>query len=155
MSAPRLQSDDGAARTNGSRQRARGGKGAGASRDKESTTPGRKPAARSDGPREVSSFPVVGIGASAGGLEAFTELLHHLPSETGMAFVLVQHLDPTHESILTELLSKTTKLSVLEARNKMPLKPDHVYVIPPNTKMTMRRGILRLVTGKREVGAHL
>jgi two-component system CheB/CheR fusion protein len=97
---------------------------------------------------------VVGIGASAGGLEAFTELLHHLPSETGMAFVLVQHLDPTHESILTELLSKTTKLSVLEARNKMPLKPDHVYVIPPNTKMTMRRGILRLVTGKREVGAH-
>jgi len=94
----------------------------------------------------------VGIGASAGGLEAFSELLNHLPTRTGMAYVLVQHLDPTHESILTELLSKTTSMPVLEVRNNMSLKPDHVYVIPPNTKMTIGRGVLRLVKGRREVG---
>ena len=70
-----------------------------------------------------------------------------------MAFVLVQHLDPTHESTLTELLSKTTRLPVLEARNKLRLKPDQVYVIPPNAKMTVQRGRLRLVEGKREAGA--
>ncbi len=61
------------------------------------------------------SFPVVGIGASAGGLEAFTELLRHLPPDTGMAFVLVQHLDPTHESMLPELLSSKTAMTVIEA----------------------------------------
>src|SRR5262252_10079714 len=65
-------------------------------------------------PAQNRTFPVVGIGASAGGLEAFRQLLEHLPADTGMAFVLVQHLDPTHESILTELLSKSTPMSVSE-----------------------------------------
>src|SRR5947199_171801 len=60
--------------------------------------------------RSDSSFPIVGIGASAGGLEAFRELLENLPTDTGMAFVLVSHLDPTHKSILTELLARRTKL---------------------------------------------
>src|ERR1700692_2381405 len=63
-------------------------------------------------PSSAGSFPVVGIGASAGGLEAFTKLLQHLPADTGMAFVLIQHLDPKHESILASLLSRATKMTV-------------------------------------------
>ena len=63
-----------------------------------------------------SSFPIVGIGASAGGLEAFTDLLSHLPNDTGMAFVLIQHLDPKHESHLTELLSKASKMPISELK---------------------------------------
>src|SRR5262245_6771756 len=69
------------------------------------------------------SFPIVGIGASAGGLEAMSQLLKTLPGETGMAFVLVQHLDPTHESALTSLLSRLTAMAVCEAKNNMPLEP--------------------------------
>src|SRR5512147_387296 len=65
---------------------------------------------------EGNSLPIVGIGASAGGLEAFTELLSHLPDDTGMAFVLIQHLDPKHESHLPELLSKVSKLPVAEVK---------------------------------------
>jgi len=101
----------------------------------------------------VESFPVVGIGASAGGLEAFTEFLHHLPPDTGMAFVLVQHLDPTHESILTELLSKTTNLPVREVVNNMRLEPDHVFVIPPGKIMTVAGGVLKLARGRVERGS--
>jgi two-component system CheB/CheR fusion protein len=95
-------------------------------------------------------FPVVGIGASAGGLEAFTELLRHLPPDTGMAFVLIQHLDPTHESALTTLLARTTTLPVLEVRNKMPLAPNHVYVIPPGSTMTIADGVLKVLKSRRE-----
>ncbi len=89
-------------------------------------------------------FPVVGIGASAGGLEAYTELLTALPATTGMAFVLVQHLDPAHPSLLTSLLSKTTTMPVVEARDGMSLEPNNVYVIPPNKGMTISGGALRL-----------
>src|SRR5205814_8396518 len=78
------------------------------------------------------SFPVVGIGASAGGLEAMTQVLKHLPPAPGMAFVLVQHLDPSHESALSALLSRITPMPVREARNNLLLEPNHVYVIPPN-----------------------
>ena len=76
-------------------------------------------------------FPIVGVGASAGGLEAFTQLLKHLPDDTGMAFVLVQHLDPRHESQLVGLLSRATRMPVSEAAEGMAVSPDHVYVIPP------------------------
>ena len=76
------------------------------------------------------SFPVVGIGASAGGLEAFTHLLGPLRLDTGMAFVLVQHLDPTHQSLLTDLLSKATKLPVSQVTNGIMIEPNHVYIIP-------------------------
>src|SRR5215831_946863 len=65
------------------------------------------------------SFPIVGIGASAGGLEAFTKLLHKLPADTGMAFVLIQHQDPNHESILASLLSRATSMPVQEVAHKM------------------------------------
>ena len=83
-------------------------------------------------PSPSASFPIVGIGASAGGLEAFTELLKHLPSDTGMAFVLVQHLAPLHESMLKEVLSRATRLPVAEVTEGLEAQPNHVYVIPPN-----------------------
>ena len=89
-------------------------------------------------------FPVVGVGASAGGFEAFKEVLENLPAETGMAFVLVQHLDPTHTSQLTELLTRVSPLPVCEIKDGRPVAPDHLYVIPPNTTLTISRGRLRL-----------
>jgi two-component system CheB/CheR fusion protein len=78
------------------------------------------------------SFPVVGIGASAGGLEALSELLTALTPETGMAWIVVQHLDPTHQSMLVELLGAKTRLAVSEAHDCEQILPDHLYVIPPN-----------------------
>jgi signal transduction histidine kinase len=95
------------------------------------------------------AFAVVGIGASAGGSEAFTQLLKHLPSDTGMGFVLVQHLDPTHEIKLTQLLARATRMPVEEARNGMRIAPDHVYVIPPNRGLVMDEGRLKLTPRKR------
>jgi two-component system, chemotaxis family, CheB/CheR fusion protein len=83
------------------------------------------------------SFPIVGIGASAGGLEAFTELLRVLPADTGMAYVLVQHLDPAHKSLLAGLLARATSMEVREARDGLTVEVDQVYVIPPNTDMTL------------------
>lgn len=90
------------------------------------------------------SFPVVGIGASAGGLEAFTELLKHLPVDTGLGFVLVQHLDPAHESALTNILSKATSMPVREVTNNLTVEADNVYVIPPNTILSIVQGVLKL-----------
>jgi two-component system, chemotaxis family, CheB/CheR fusion protein len=97
----------------------------------------------------AESFPVVGIGASAGGLEAFTQLLNHLPIDTGMAFVLVQHLDPSQKSLLSEILSRTTQMPVCEVQDGMVVEPNHVYVIPPNTMMTSAQGVLRLTPRKK------
>jgi two-component system CheB/CheR fusion protein len=88
---------------------------------------------------------VVGIGASAGGIEAFTQLLSHLPIDTGMAFVLVQHLAPHQESMLSVILSRTTRMPVTEVQDGMKVEPNHVYVIPPNAKMTIADGTLRLM----------
>jgi two-component system CheB/CheR fusion protein len=105
------------------------------------------PAAKALPPAETSftgSFPVVGIGASAGGLEAFTKLLQHLPADTGMAFVLIQHLDPKHDSILASLLSRATKMRVVEATHQMRIEPNRVYVMPPNTNMTIMNSMLNL-----------
>src|SRR5262245_39902950 len=99
-------------------------------------------------------FPVVGIGASAGGLEAFRQLLEHLPTDTGMAFVLVQHLDPAHESILTELLSKATRMPVSEVVEGVEVEPDHIYVIPRNANMAITQGILRLLPREDTRGQH-
>jgi len=89
-------------------------------------------------------FVVVGVGASAGGLEALSELLANLPANTGMAIVVVQHLDPQHESMLSTLLSRVTHLPVLEATQYLAVQPDHVYVIPRNMTMTMAQGVLQL-----------
>src|SRR6266542_1935179 len=87
---------------------------------------------------------VVGVGASAGGLEAFKQLLARLPGDTGMAFVLVTHLDPKHESILPELLAKATRMPVSEVEDGTPVAPDHIYVMPRNTSMAIEGGALRL-----------
>jgi two-component system, chemotaxis family, CheB/CheR fusion protein len=93
----------------------------------------------------TGSLMVVGVGASAGGLEAFKQLLAHLPVDTGMAFVLVMHLDPTHESILTKLLAKATRMPVSEVQDGAVVEPDHVYVIPRNMRMAIEGGALRLL----------
>ncbi len=87
---------------------------------------------------------VVGVGASAGGLEAFTELLRYLPPTTGMAFVFVQHLDPHHESALPELLAGRTRMQVIQVHGDTVMEPDHIYVIPPNTQMLIRNRVLTL-----------
>src|ERR1051326_8069331 len=93
---------------------------------------------------QTTVFPVVGIGASAGGLEAFTALLKALPTDTGMAFVLVQHMDPKHKSLLYQLLSKATTMPVSQVADRTLLEPNRIYVIPPNKDMTLDRGVLRL-----------
>jgi len=102
-----------------------------------------------------TGFPIVGIGASAGGLEAFTELLKHLPADTGMAFVLIQHLAPTHESMLTEVLSRATQLPVAEVTEGLEARPNHVYVIPPNTNMTVEDNTLHLLPRTSHRGQQL
>ncbi len=104
--------------------------------------------------RAAVRFPIVGIGASAGGLEACTHLLQHLPLDTGMGFVLVQHLDPAHASALTQLLARATRMPVREVSNNMPVQPNHVYVIPPNTTMAIAHGNLKLRPRVETSGAH-
>jgi two-component system, chemotaxis family, CheB/CheR fusion protein len=90
------------------------------------------------------SFAVVGIGASAGGLDAVSELLAELPAKTGMAFLFVQHLDPRHQSFLTEILAKRAHIPVGTAVDGATVEPDHLYVIPTNTTLTVTDGVLRL-----------
>ena len=90
------------------------------------------------------AFPIVGVGASAGGLEAVTQLLRHLPGDARMAFVLVHHLDPGQPSALVSILSRTTRMNVVEAKNGMRVERDYVYVIPPNKSLGISKGILRL-----------
>jgi two-component system CheB/CheR fusion protein len=89
-------------------------------------------------------FPVVAIGASAGGLEGFTALLSELPAEPGMAFLLVQHLDPDHRSLLVELLSRSSRMPVHEASDGAPLEPNTVYIIPPDAIMALVDGHIHL-----------
>src|SRR5712691_8634017 len=103
----------------------------------------RRVAARSE--LEASAgFPIVGLGASAGGLEAFEQFFRKVPRESGMAFVLVPHLDPGHASILTEILQRSTAMPVVEAQHSMPVAPNGVYVIPPNRDMAIFRGAIQL-----------
>jgi two-component system, chemotaxis family, CheB/CheR fusion protein len=89
-------------------------------------------------------FPIVGVGASAGGLEAFTAFLKHLPDDSGMAFVLIQHLDPKQHSQLTDLLAKATRMPVLEVDADTPIEPDHVYVMAPGVCLSMSDGHIRV-----------
>jgi two-component system CheB/CheR fusion protein len=89
-------------------------------------------------------FPIVGIGASAGGLEALEQFLGHVPESSRMAFVIVQHLDPTHKGIMPELLGRVTPMKVFQVIDGMRVKPDCVYVIPPNKDMSILHGVLHL-----------
>ncbi len=98
---------------------------------------------------------IVAIGASAGGVEALTDLMNHLAPDTGMAFVLVQHLDPKHHSILTELLARKTAMSVTEVSDGLVIEPNHVYVIPPNATMSISDHTLRLSPREESRGVHM
>ena len=89
---------------------------------------------------KTDTFPVVGIGASAGGLEAFKELLTNLHAEAGMAYVLVPHLDPGHQSVLKEILSRFTKIPVAEVMDGMPVERNRIFVLPPNKTMGIAGG---------------
>ncbi len=101
--------------------------------------------ARTSRSKDVAiSFPVVGIGASAGGLEAFEQFFRNTPADIGMAFVLVSHLDPNYHSILTEILQRATLMKVMEAVDKVTVQANHVYVIPPNRVMVIKGGKLQL-----------
>ena len=115
----------------------------------------KKPLKRNEASARMGSFPIVAIGASAGGLEAYKEFLHALPSDTGMAFVLVQHLDPSHESMLTEIIAKTTAVPVEEVRSGTPINPNRVYVIPPNALMALADGAFQLSPRSKTPGQHL
>ena len=97
---------------------------------------------------------IVGIGASAGGLEAFTQLLKSLPLDTGMGFVLVQHLDPEHESALTQILARATSLPVREITNNQPVQANHVYIVPRDTNLTIVQGVLKLEPRQRTRSPH-
>jgi two-component system CheB/CheR fusion protein len=120
-----------------------------AKRPRAKVSPPREP------PRTSPPAPVVCIGASAGGLEAFTQLLRALPADTGMAFVLVQHLDPRHQSMLTSLLAKATSMPIRQVEEGMRVEPDHVYVIPPNASMAIEGGVLRLIPRAESRGRHM
>lgn len=102
-----------------------------------------------------TAFPIVGIGASAGGLEAFTELLKNLPTNTGMAFVLIQHQAPSHVSLLPEIISRSTQMKVSAVEDGMTVEPDQVYVIPPGTDMAVLHGRLSLMAYKDYPTQHL
>jgi two-component system, chemotaxis family, CheB/CheR fusion protein len=104
---------------------------------------------------ESSGFPIVGIGASAGGLEAISQLLSKLPARTGMAFIVIQHLDPHQKSHLVELLSKASFLAVVEITNGMRLEPERVHVIPPNCILTLEGLELQLTPREPGPGAHM
>lgn len=91
------------------------------------------------------SFPIIGIGASAGGLEALEQFLGHVPKDSGMAFVIVQHLDPTHKGIMPELLQRATGMKVIQVTDRTKVRPDCVYVIPPNKDMSILHGVLHLL----------
>ncbi len=93
---------------------------------------------------DLPPFPIVGIGASAGGLEALEQFLRHVPEGCGMAFVVIQHLDPTHKGVMPELLQRVTGMTVFQAKDRMQVKPNSVYVIPPNKDMSILHDVLYL-----------
>jgi two-component system CheB/CheR fusion protein len=117
---------------------------------------------RRNAPKEQGAHPVqendltiVAIGASAGGIEALSDLMGYLPIDTGMAFVLVQHLDPKHNSMLTELLGRKTTMKVQEVSDGTQAKPNHVYVIPPNATMSISHQTLHLGPREESHGLHM
>ena len=93
----------------------------------------------------ANEFPIVGIGASAGGLEPITKLLENLPAQTGLSFVVIQHLATGQESMLPEILSRSTKMKVQQAHDGMQMEQDHVYVIPPGTTLTLKNSCIKLL----------
>ncbi len=103
------------------------------------------PATKKSKPTADILCPIVGIGASAGGLEALVQFLEHVPKDSGMAFVIVQHLDPTQKGMMPELLQRATILKVMQVKDRTKVQPNCVYVIPPNSDMSVLRGVLHLL----------
>src|ERR1700693_2252396 len=105
--------------------------------------------------RNLVTFPIVAIGSSAGGLEAVSELLTAVPSKSGIAYVLVQHLDPNHASLLPEILTKKTPMPVMPAHEGLALAPNHVYVMPPNVTLTLQNDTLHLTPRESAPTRHM
>ena len=105
--------------------------------------------------KDTTTIPVAGIGGSAGGLEVFKQLLADIPADSGLAIVFVQHLDPKHHSLLSEILARSTTMAVREAADGMPVEANHVYVIPANGDLTIAQGMLKLTTRTQGPGAHM
>jgi len=101
------------------------------------------------------SFPIIGIGASAGGLEALEQFLKNVPVGSGLALVIIQHLDPTRKDVMSELLQRTTSMKVVQVKNRTLVRPDCVYVIPPNKDMSLLHGVLHLLAPVAPRGARL
>jgi len=106
--------------------------------------PKSKPRAASVG-QASGSFPIVGLGASAGGLEALEQFLSHVPKGCGLGFVVVQHLDPIRKGILVELLQRSTAMPIVQIKDRTKIEPEHVYVIPPNKDLSILHGVLHLL----------
>ncbi len=115
----------------------------------------RQPKSTRGAPRHPGEFPVVGIGASAGGLDAFTKLVDALPAANGMAFILVQHLDPTHESMMVALLASHTAMTVQQATDGTLIEREHIYIIPPGTYLAVGNGALQLTPPQARHGQRL
>ena len=115
-----------------------------AANDPSSKNKGRTKRNAENSERNQALFPVVAIGASAGGIEAISTLLENLSPRLGMAYVIIQHLAPNHESILPELLERKAKMPVHQVENNMHMLPNNVYVIPPNTYMGIEDSTLKL-----------
>ena len=114
-----------------------------------------QPDARALPKRGSADFPVVGLGASAGGLDSFRRFFDALPANCGMAFVLIQHLDPKHQSMMVDLLTGHTSMTVLQATDGMHLERDHVYLIPPGAYLAIEDGTLRLSKPRERHGARM
>ena len=111
--------------------------------------------ARSPDSQAADVFPVIGIGASAGGFEALEQFMARLPAECGMAVVIVQHLDPTRKGLMPELLQRATAMKVMQVRDRTRVRPNSVYVIPPNKDMSILRGVLHLSEPAEKRGQRL
>ncbi len=111
---------------------------------KDSSNDSRSAVTKSRNRSENPAFPIVGIGASAGGLEALEQFLRQVPENSGLAIVIIQHLDPTHKGIMAELLQRITSMAVFQVSDRMRVKPNSVYVIPPNKDMSILHGVLHL-----------
>jgi two-component system CheB/CheR fusion protein len=120
--------------------------------------PASAPQASPDTPASAgtaAAFPIVGIGASAGGLEALEQFLRHVPPASGLAYVVVQHLDPNHKGIMVELLQRATAMPVVQITDRLGVEPNHVYVIPPNRDLSILHGVLHLLEPEAPRGLRL
>ncbi|MDQ3133973.1 MAG: chemotaxis protein CheB, partial [Acidobacteriota bacterium] len=103
-----------------------------------------QPQAGPEPPKQAAPFPVIGLGASAGGLQALKDFFTHMPAESGMAFVVIMHLSPKHESHAAALLQATTEMPVTQVTEAVKVEPNHVYVIPPTKNLEMHDGHITL-----------